>query len=592
MTSSEAGEPQGGRSPEYLFELRRVGNWLPLGLMYAAFYMSRYNFTVTNPALCKEYGWSNEQIGWVISLSLAVYGFSVFFNGPLADKIGGKKSILIGSVGALVFNLLFAAGAFFGVLSWDVAPWATLLTYLTVVWAINMYFQSFGALSVVKVNAAWFPIQERGIFAGLFGAMIQFGRILAVPVGGVILASSSWVWVHIIPSIVLATIAILTLLFVRNTPEEIGFPRQVEDDDDSGEEKPTLLSIVKKIFTNPTMWIITLAMMSTGLIRHTLEQWAPKYFMDVHHAASDSLVFILAFAGQVMIGIFGAFVMGNVSDRYFGSRRGPVTAIAYAMQALIMAAFGLLHPGPWTAAILLMVFYFFLNGCHGLIAGTASMDFGGRKAAATAAGLLDGSQYLVGSFAGVVMGKMLDKFGWDAWSWSIIPFTLLAAGLMASRWNALPKKPSKPVEPKPCPACGAPYLPSVDACPQCGEPNRAKLLQRVVIMAKESFNTGIFALMMFAFPLVILLSKVLGGIVKPETRSAATTAVLLFCFLGILVGWLALTRVKAAREKIAAAKVGEVYLEIVQPAQVMGWAAFGASIIAAGLGIWFLLGAL
>jgi hypothetical protein len=239
-----------------------------------------------------------------------------------------------------------------------------------------------------------------------------------------------------------------------------------------------------------------------------------------------------------------------------------------------------------------MVFYFFLNGCHGLIAGTASMDFGGRKAAATAAGLLDGSQYLVGSFAGVVMGKMLDKFGWDAWSWSIIPFTLLAAGLMASRWNALPKKPSKPVEPKPCPACGAPYLPSVDACPQCGEPNRAKLLQRVVIMAKESFNTGIFALMMFAFPLVILLSKVLGGIVKPETRSAATTAVLLFCFLGILVGWLALTRVKAAREKIAAAKVGEVYLEIVQPAQVMGWAAFGASIIAAGLGIWFLLGAL
>ena len=40
-------------------------------------------------------------------MGVLVYGLSVFLNGPLADKIGGKRAILIGSAGAALFNLLF-----------------------------------------------------------------------------------------------------------------------------------------------------------------------------------------------------------------------------------------------------------------------------------------------------------------------------------------------------------------------------------------------------------------------------------------------------------------------------------------------------
>ena len=39
-------------------------------------------------------------------------------------------------------------------------------------WACNHYFQSFGALSIVKINAAWFHVSERGSFAGIFGIMM------------------------------------------------------------------------------------------------------------------------------------------------------------------------------------------------------------------------------------------------------------------------------------------------------------------------------------------------------------------------------------------------------------------------------------
>ena len=40
----------------------------------------------------------------------------------------------------------------------------------SVAFALNMYFQSFGAVSIVKVNAAWFHLRERGTFGGIFAS--------------------------------------------------------------------------------------------------------------------------------------------------------------------------------------------------------------------------------------------------------------------------------------------------------------------------------------------------------------------------------------------------------------------------------------
>ena len=42
-----------------------------------------------------------------------------------------------------------------------------------------MYFQSFGAVSIVKVNASWFHLRERGTFGGIFGILISLGIYLA-----------------------------------------------------------------------------------------------------------------------------------------------------------------------------------------------------------------------------------------------------------------------------------------------------------------------------------------------------------------------------------------------------------------------------
>src|SRR5690349_6713465 len=89
------------------FRARRVQNWFVLGLMYGFFYMSRYNFSAVQAAIAEQFGWDHANFGNVVTAGLFTYGCAVFLNGPLADRIGGKRAILIGAAGAAFFNLLF-----------------------------------------------------------------------------------------------------------------------------------------------------------------------------------------------------------------------------------------------------------------------------------------------------------------------------------------------------------------------------------------------------------------------------------------------------------------------------------------------------
>src|SRR6476659_4029344 len=124
-------------SPAFL--TRRTQNWLELGFTYAAMYMARYNFPLANKALSDTYGWYKTQVGAIITTATSVYGVSAIFNGPIADRFGGRRAMLIGAGGAFVLNLLFGLGAFLGVLG--TGP--VLLAYFAAVWTLNMYFQSY-----------------------------------------------------------------------------------------------------------------------------------------------------------------------------------------------------------------------------------------------------------------------------------------------------------------------------------------------------------------------------------------------------------------------------------------------------------------
>ena len=99
ITIDYSGLPSTGH-PSYPpgFRARRGLNWGFIGLLYASFYLCRYNFSFANTAMSKEFGYDKGQIGWIISISLFAYACGQITNGLLTDKIGGKRAMLIGAV--------------------------------------------------------------------------------------------------------------------------------------------------------------------------------------------------------------------------------------------------------------------------------------------------------------------------------------------------------------------------------------------------------------------------------------------------------------------------------------------------------------
>jgi MFS transporter, OPA family, glycerol-3-phosphate transporter len=453
------------------FRRLRVINWLSLGFLYAFFYMTRYNYTAVAPVLADLLGWKNTDLGVFETMMPLVYGLSVVLNGPFADRIGGKKAFLFGAIGVALMNFLFglASLCITSTAVWEGTGMARhvvtpailkfglsggmILTLMAIVWGLNGYFQSFGALSIVKVNAQWFHVRERGTFSGIFGVLIRFGLLLAFQGVPLILLVLPWQYAFWIPGACVLVLFVINYFFMHNSPKDAGLGDfetgdSIEDDD----TKPSSLKFVlRKVFASRVTWMIALGSMMIGFVRRSVvDAWWPKYFVDFHGADKSAfatyLPYIIATWGIALAGIAGGFVFGIASDRRFGGRRAPVITFGFIGMAVVLALFGIsdfLDLGPVAAACCLVLLSFSVNGAHGMIGGAASMDFGGKKAAATAAGLFDGMQYLAGAFVGMGVGYITTNWGWGAWHWAPIPFALIGAFVMSRLWNVTPRSRGK-----------------------------------------------------------------------------------------------------------------------------------------------------
>ena len=413
------------------YRRRRVLNWFPLGLTYATFYMGRYNFNVFKGRFGEMFHFDKAEVGIIATAGFWTYALSVIFNGPLADRIGGKRAIIIGAVGAAALNLTIGLLFFSG--------WQTkLIVGMSLLYACNCYFQSFGALSVVKVNAPWFHVRERGFFGGVFGIMISLGYTLALTVGGFLLAHYPFYVVFLVPAGALVVMAVVDFFLVRDTPGAAGLGDFDTGDASSGDTTPVDLKYVfGKVFTNPVMLNLAAAEFCTGFVRQGLLLYYAEFINEVHGVQLGSTLFSVASTGVTVGGIVGGILCGWMSDRLFQSRRAPVAFLFYLAQALSVLALGLTR-SPALACVLIGFSCIWIFGVHGMLSGTAAADFGGKKAAASATGMLDGVQYVASGFTGFGLGWILKTYGWGVWTFAIIPFSLAGAALIARLWNARP----------------------------------------------------------------------------------------------------------------------------------------------------------
>jgi OPA family glycerol-3-phosphate transporter-like MFS transporter len=451
------------------FRKRRVWNWLPLGLTYAFLYMGRYNLTVSKSAFENMPGadggamMGNDDFGIIFGIGTVIYGLSFLINGPLTDRLGGRFSILVGAAGSAVLNLLM------GLASWILisnGPGSDFIVenftiVFSVLYAANMYFQSFGAVAIVKVNASWFHVNERGVFGAIFGILISLGIYFAFDWGFMILNKIGLAWVFLVPAILLAIFWVLDFNIVKNTPGEAGLSDFDTADASSGDDGPQLgaVAVFKIMLKNPVIMTIAGIEFCSGFLRQAIMQWYRTFAKqtDAILGLKDSFVYDNWGLLLCCAGIMGGVFAGVLSDRVFQSRRGPVAGILYG----VMLVCGVILTFTYQTSLIgpmVIVMSMAVIGVHGMLSGTASMDFGGKKNVGVAVGIIDGFVYLgtgVMSFtyaillpkeqldtAGNVIGPATDPNNWSAWPIAMIPLAIVGLILALRIWNAKPKPKS------------------------------------------------------------------------------------------------------------------------------------------------------
>ncbi|NQT49586.1 MFS transporter [Candidatus Kuenenbacteria bacterium] len=435
------------------YKLRRSANWMVLGLIYAFLYWGRYNLNGAVGAI----GGSEmvRTFNWIFSVGAATYGLSFLLNGPLTDRLGGRFAILIGSFGAAVMNALM------GVSCWAAVNGHVthdqLFYLLMVLYALNMYFQSFGAVAIVKCNSAWFHVRERGMFGAIFGILISLGIYFAFDWTSLIL--NDWKfsveWSFFAPSIALAVMFVVGWFVVRNRPSEAGYEDINTGDATAGDNTKSdpPLAVFKMMLRSRVIMIIACIEFCSGFLRQAIMQMYRYYAKAISATGElglggkDSFVYQNWGLLLCCAGIMGGVFAGTISDHFFGSRRGPVAAILYLGMIVCAVAMCFLLGVP-VLAWLMIVMSMCVIGVHGMLSGTASMDFGGSKNTGIAVGMIDGFVYAGTATQAALYAITLPEVGavgaenpsaWWFWPMAMIPIAIIGFYLSYKIRNEKPK---------------------------------------------------------------------------------------------------------------------------------------------------------
>jgi len=460
------------------FMVRRFINWFPLGMTYSFLYMGRYNLNVSKNALGSLM--TKEDFGTIFAVGTVVYGFSFLFNGPLVDKIGGKKGILVAAIGSSLANVLLGVLTYLTVMG---RLKVNMVAAYSVLYALNMYFQSYGAVSIIKVKAYWFHVRERGMFGAIFGSLISMGVYFSFDWGTRIVeltrAGSTGGWFHdllqrlfasnvrvdgklvdatwavfFIPAIIMVFWMVIDLWLIKDTPEEASFPHFDTHDASSGQMHIELstLDLLKKVFANKLMLLIALIGLTSGVFRNGIQNW---YFIFAAEVKQPGAEFFKEHWGLLLciFGIIGGFLGGWISDRFCQSRRAPPAAmfsVLVLFLAVLMALF--LFASPLFVGCAAVLIVMASVGLTSLMAGSAATDFGGRKATATCSGIVDGCTYLGSGIQSFFIGHLLPAESvvaaqtflflprsWHWWPLFMVPFAFLGLIVAIKIWHALPE---------------------------------------------------------------------------------------------------------------------------------------------------------
>jgi sugar phosphate permease len=140
-------------------------------------------------------------------------------------------------------------------------------------------------------------------------------------------------------------------------------------------------------------------------------------------------------------GSLGALYASFLAEGIFKHRKAPIAAIMLFVLVIFCWLYPNIPTGNWLLSLVfLAVIGFMTYGPHVLMVTALPMDYGGRKAAASVTGFIDGWGYIGASLTGIGTGFLIDNFGWNYAFYLWVAGAIGAAIFMTILWNQGPVK--------------------------------------------------------------------------------------------------------------------------------------------------------
>ena len=427
---------------------------------YALFYFVRKNFSLAMPGLEADLGISKTSLGVFLTLNGLVYGFSRFLNGILADRMNARWYMAVGLGLCALANFAFGFGE-------DVSYWITgehtgdrftntMILFMGVMWVVNGLLQGTGFPPCARLLTHWIPPVQLATKMSVWNTSHSIGAGLAIIFCGYVVSlnwgawfdassmlSQHWRWCFLLPATIALLGAAVVWAFVRDTPSSVGLPelktgKTAEKPQSKAEEKAEYKAFLRrKVFLNPTIWIIAVGNFFVYIVRFAVLDWGPTMLkehlhMDISHAGWTVAAFEIA-------GIAGMLAAGWATDRFFGGRAPRTCVICMLMAAVcLVGLYSLNEHTPLIVAVaILMAAGFFIYGPQALV-GIAAANIATKRAAATAGGFCGLFGYGSTIVSGWGLGMLVQYTDWSIALYTLVGMALVGTAIFAAAWKAKP----------------------------------------------------------------------------------------------------------------------------------------------------------
>jgi MFS family permease len=295
--------------------------WLLLGcaVVTAALAMGlRQSLGLFLAPMTTAHAWSASGFAFAIALQVLVNGITQPIWGQVADRIGGRRVIMIGAALQVVALVGMALSDGLG-----------LFTFFAGV-VMGCAVSAAGMPVIMASLTRLLPETMRGRAVGLGTAGSSFGQFLVVPVVALGIAGAGWQWAML--AIAAVSLLMIPLALPLNdqpaqaAPAGAGAGQPAVAEEKAG---PAL----RRALGEPTFWFLSIGFFVCGLHVSFLSVHLPGF------VASCSLPLAVGAAAISLIGLFnilGSIVAGELSTRW--KRRELLVGI-YAARGVLMLGF-------------------------------------------------------------------------------------------------------------------------------------------------------------------------------------------------------------------------------------------------------------